>query len=84
MKKAQAFSVFSKILAIAGGALLLIALLSLGACILALVERLHHGAGLFFADVEIFGFIAFTLAILGWAALFASRELKKHKGSDSS
>ena len=75
-------SVFSASLTIGGGILLIITLLSLGAYILALIERLRHGPGLLFADVEIFGFIAFICALSGRAALFAARRLAKRKQSD--
>jgi hypothetical protein len=40
-----------------------------------LLERVQHGAGLLFADVEFFGFIALIAAILGVATLFAAKKL---------
>ena len=58
-----------------GGLLLLVALVFGGASILSLLERVQHGPGLLFADVEFFGFIAFTAAILGAAMLFAAKKL---------
>jgi hypothetical protein len=58
-----------------GGLLLLIALVSGGVSILALIERVQHGRGLFFADVEFFGMIALIAAILGAAVVFAARKL---------
>jgi hypothetical protein len=60
---------------IVGGLLLLIALVFGGASILSLLERVQHGAGLLFADVEFFGFIALIAAILGVATLFAAKKL---------
>ena len=60
---------------IAGGLLLLIALVAGGASILSLLERIQHGAGLLFADVEFFGFIALIAGILGVATLFAAKKL---------
>jgi hypothetical protein len=60
---------------IVGGLLLLIAFVSGGASVLSLVERVQHGAGLLFADVEFFGFIALIAAILGVATLFAAKKL---------
>ena len=60
---------------IVGGLLLLIALVSGGASILSWIERLQHGPGLMFADVEIFGFIALIAVILGAAMLFVAKKL---------
>ena len=60
---------------IAGGILLLVALLSGGAWILSLLERVQHGPGLLFADVEFFGFIALIALILGAATLFVAKKL---------
>jgi hypothetical protein len=60
---------------IVGGLLLLVALVAGGASILSLLERLQHGPGLLFADVELFGFIALIAVILGAATLFAARKL---------
>jgi formate-dependent nitrite reductase membrane component NrfD len=60
---------------IVGGLLFLIALVSGGVSILSLLERMQHGPGLLFADVEIFGFIALIAVILGAATLFAAKKL---------
>jgi hypothetical protein len=60
---------------IAGGLLLLIAVVAGGASILSLLERIQHGPGLMFADVEFFGLIALIAVILGAATLFAARKL---------
>jgi hypothetical protein len=60
---------------IAGGLLLLIALVFGGASIFALISRVQHGRGLLFADVEFFGMIALIAVILGAAILFAARKL---------
>jgi hypothetical protein len=60
---------------IVGGLLILIALVSGGASILSLLERVQHGPGLLFADVEFFAFIALIVAILGAATLFAAQKL---------
>jgi hypothetical protein len=59
----------------AGGFLLLIALVSGGASMVSLFERLKHGPGLLFADVEFLGFIAVIAAILGAAMLFVVKKL---------
>jgi hypothetical protein len=60
---------------IVGGLLLLIALVSGGTSIRSLLERAQHGPGLFFADVEFFGFIALIAVILGAATLFIAKKL---------
>jgi hypothetical protein len=60
---------------IAGGLMLLIALVSGGVSVLSLVERSQHGPGLLFADVEFLGFIALIAAILGAATLFVAKKL---------
>jgi hypothetical protein len=60
---------------IVGGLMVLIALVSGGASILSLLERVQHGPGLLFADVEFFGFMALIAVILGAAVLFAARKL---------
>ena len=57
------------------GVLLLIALISGGASILSLIERVQHGPGLLFADAEFFGLIASAAVLLGAAGLFAARRL---------
>ena len=59
---------------IVGGLLLLVGLVSGGASVLSLLERLQHGPGLLFADVEFFGFIALAAVILGAAVLFAAKK----------
>jgi hypothetical protein len=60
---------------IVGGLLLLIALVLGGASILSFLERVQHGPGLLFADVEFFGFIALIAVILGAAILFVAKKL---------
>jgi len=64
---------------IVGGLMLLVALVSGGASILSLLERVQHGPGLLFADVEFLGFIALIASILGAATLFAARKLSPSK-----
>jgi len=59
---------------IVGGLMLLVALVSGGASILPLLERAEHGPGLFFADVEFFGFMALMAAKLGAAILFVAKK----------
>jgi predicted lysophospholipase L1 biosynthesis ABC-type transport system permease subunit len=77
--KMSALSVCSGILAFGGGILLFIALLAGGASILSYMERLRHGPGLLFADVEILGFIALACAITGGAAVFGAWRLLRRK-----
>jgi len=60
---------------IVGGLLLLIALVFGGASILSFLERVQHGPGLLFADVEFLGFIALIAVILGAATLFVAKTL---------
>jgi len=60
---------------IVGGFLLLIALVCGGASLLSFLERVQHGPGLLFADVEFFAFIALIAGILGAATLFAAKKL---------
>jgi hypothetical protein len=60
---------------IVGGLLILIALVFGGASGLAIIARTQHGRGLFFADVEFLGLMAFTAAILGVATLFVAKKL---------
>jgi len=82
--KIPVLSVLSSILTVSGALLLVIALLSGGASILSLAERLQHGPGMFFADVELFGFIAFICAFSGGLAVFGARKLSRGKQPDAS
>jgi|GEM_PF-3078774 len=77
-------SVFSTILALGGGILLVIAFRSGGASILSLIERSQHGSGPLFADVELFGFVAFICACAGGLAFFGAKKLSKRKQPDVS
>jgi len=60
---------------IVGGLLLLMAIVSGGASMVSSLERVQHGPGLLFADVEFLGFIAVIAAILGAAMLFVAKKL---------
>lgn len=80
----RVLSVLSSILTVSGGILLVAALLSGGAAILSLTERLQHGSGLLFADVEFFAFIAFICALSGGLAVFGAKKLSKGKQPDVS
>ena len=57
----------------------MIALLSGGASLLSLIERIQYGPGLLFADVEFFGFVAFICAFSGTLAVFGAKKLSKRK-----
>ena len=60
---------------VVGSLLLLFALVFGGASILALIARVQHGRGLFFADVEFLGLLAVVAAVLGAATLFIAKRL---------
>ncbi len=60
---------------IMGGLLLLIALVFGGASLLAFIERVQHGRGLFFADVEFLGLVAVIAVIFGAALFFVAKRL---------
>jgi hypothetical protein len=81
--KIRVLSVLSSILTVSGTILLVIALLSGGAAILSLTERLQHGSGLLFADVEFFGFIAFICALSGGLTVFGAKNVSKDKQLDA-
>lgn len=80
----RVLSALSFTLTASGCILLVIAFLSGGAAILSLAERLQHGPGMFFADVELFGFIAFICAFSGGLAVFGARKLSRGKQPDAS
>ncbi|GEM_PF-2482839 len=58
------------LLVFAGGLLALCAFLSGAAALSALAERLHHGPGLMFADVEFFALAAAVLGAAGGLLLW--------------
>jgi hypothetical protein len=60
---------------IVGGLMVLIALVSGGASILSLLERVQHGPGLLFADVEFLGFIAVIAAYIGRSHVIRCQEI---------
>jgi hypothetical protein len=53
------------------------------ACLSSLLERLQHGSGLMFADVEFFALVFLACGILGGACVFAALKLKSKRGSAS-
>ncbi len=70
-------SAFSVILNIVGGALILIALLSGGVSVIALIERLQHGRGIMFADAEFFGLAALICGLPGVLLVIGARKLSR-------
>lgn len=70
--------VFSTLLAVGGGFLLMIALISGVASILSLIERLRYGPGLLFADVEILGLLALVSAGAGISALWIAKKSSRN------
>jgi len=74
----QVAAVGAVVLGLIGVVLLAAALLAGGVAVVALIERLRHGRGIFFADVEIFVFLAVLGALSGALALLGSRALSKH------
>ena len=78
-EKMRALPVLSTLLALSGGILLVIALLSGGVSILSFIERRQHGSGLLFADVEFLGFVALICAVLGGLAVFGARKIGRRE-----
>ena len=76
-------TVTSAILTVCGSILLAIALLSGAASVLSLIGRLHHGAGLMFADVEFFGFTALIFTVAGGLAVFGATKISIPKPPDA-
>ncbi len=72
-------SVFSFILTLIGGILIAVALLSGGAAMLALIERLRHGRGIMFADTEFLGITALVCGLPGALLVIGARKLSKAK-----
>ncbi len=75
-------SAFSFVLTLIGGILFFIALLSGGVSILALIERLRHGRGIMFADVEFFGFAAIVCGLPGVLLVIVARKLSRANRTD--
>jgi len=71
-------------LQLAGGLLVVLGMLAAGASVSSLVERLQHGRGLLFADVELFGMIAVGLGGLGVFLLWLGSRLSHKRFSSSS
>ncbi len=69
--------IFSSGLLIVGGVLLLISALAGILALSAFIQRTTHGAGLLFADVEIFVLVAFATLIFGVVMIVIGRKIKR-------
>ena len=69
--------IFSSGLLIVGGVLLLISALTGILALSAFIQRTAHGAGLLFADVEIFVLVAFATLIFGVVMIVIGRKIKR-------
>ncbi len=58
--------------------MLLLALLSGGAALTALIERYHQGRDQPFADVEFYGLLALICCVLGAFSLIVSRRIARY------
>jgi cell division protein FtsX len=67
---------FSLVLRISGIFLISIALLCAWGALNAYLERAQHGAGLMFADAEIFLLLTITFLLLGIVCLWVGKKLK--------
>lgn len=67
--------IISGILWITGSLFLLIALFAGGSAITSLLERLQHGSGVMFADVEFFVLIFIFTAVVGILCILVARKI---------
>ncbi len=67
-----------------GGIMLLLALLSGGAALLSILDRVKHGHGLLYADVEFFGLLALICCVLGAFSLIVARRIASRMDKDKS
>jgi hypothetical protein len=67
---------FSLLLKIPGVLFIVIAVLCAWGALNSFLERLQHGAGLMFADAEIFTILTIVFLILGFIFLWAGKKLK--------
>jgi hypothetical protein len=81
MSFARVVSVISNLL---GALLCLFAIIASGISATALVERIQHGRGIMFADVEFFGLAALVLLLAGLLLLFVARKLSKRASQPKS
>ncbi len=70
-------NIIRTMLIIGGSISLMLGLLSGGAALLSSIDRVRHGHGLLFADVEIFGLLALICCVLGAFSLIVAKRLTK-------
>lgn len=79
---------FTKVIAVffnfLGALFCLLAVIAGGMSVTALLERMRHGRGIMFADVEFFVLTALALLVLGLVLLVAARQLTKRISGPSS
>jgi hypothetical protein len=76
--------VISVVLNLLGALLCLLAIIAGGASAAALVERMQHGRGGMFADVEFLALAAVVLLVPGAALLMAARRLARRASREKS
>jgi len=69
--------IISMVLFICGACMLLLALLSGGAALMASVERFQHGRSHLFDDVEFFGLLALICCVLGAFSLIIAKRIAR-------
>lgn len=69
------------VLQLAGGVLVILAMLAAGASVTSLIERLQYGRGLLFLDVELFAMIGAALGGLGVFLLWLGSRLSHERFS---
>jgi hypothetical protein len=67
---------FSLILKVLGFLFISTALLGAWGAVNAYIERAQHGAGIMFADAEIFVLLALVFSVLGFVCLWIGKKLK--------
>lgn len=80
----MALKAIANLLVIIGCLLLLGAAVSAFGCGAALIDRLQHGRGILFMDVEVLGLLTLLCAVPGGAMLFIARKLNKGRRPDPS
>jgi hypothetical protein len=76
--------VISVVFNLLGALLCLLAIIAGGISATALVERVQHGRGIMFADVEFLALMALVLLVPGLALLMVARRLTKRVSSEKS
>jgi hypothetical protein len=76
--------VISVVFNLLGALLCLLAIIAGGISATALVERIQHGRGIMFADVEFFALTALALLVPGLALLMVARHLTRRVSREKS